>query len=554
MRQTCLTWLFAALLACIVFMAVPASAQTPGSRILVVPFDNTQHEPRLHWISEASAVLLADRLNARGLAAITRAERARAFEQLHLPPGASLSRATLIKVGQMVGASDVIIGSFSLQGSDLAVSAHAVRIDVGRVQPDVSERAPLTDLFPLFDRLAARLGPNGRAVAAPPSDPENVPAPAPPLEAFESYIKGLIAESPAVQATFLETAVRLYPADDRAKLALWDVRTEQDDHAAALAAARRVGAGSPYERTARFLAAVSLLGLKRHDEAFDAFKALADEMPAPTTTGVRADAAIFNNLGVVQIRRGATPQTGSATFYLTKAADADPGDADYLFNLGYAYLLERNTTGAQYWLREALRRNPADADAHYVLAAALLGSGSTVEAAREKELARQLSSQYEELERRAAADQLPVPRGLERVRSDLETTRGIRPEQAIVNSAQREQRELAVFHLDRGRRLYEREEDREAMAELRRAVYLSPYEAQAHLLIGRIHVRAGRLRDGVDALKISIWSEDSAPARVALAEAYLKLKNPAGARAELERALVLDPASAEAKRLLAEIR
>ena len=47
------------------------------------------------------------------------------------------------------------------------------------------------------------------------------------------------------------------------------------------------------------------------------------------------------------------------------------------------------------------------------------------------------------------------------------------------------------------------------MAELRRAVYLSPYEAQAHLLIGRIHLRGGRPADAVDALKISIWSEDT---------------------------------------------
>lgn len=545
----------AALLA---LLAGRVEAQAPGSRILVVPFDNTQHEPRLHWISEASAVLLADRLNARGLVAISRAERSRAFEQLHLPPAASLSRATLIKVGQMVGASDVMVGSFSLQGNDLAVSAHAVRIDAGRVQPGVSESAPLTGLFALFDRLAARLatlsGPGGRAVPAQTPGQEIIPAPALPLDAFESYIKGLIAESPAVQATFLESAIRLHPPLDAAKLALWEVRTEQDDHAAALSAARLVVSGSPHERTARFLAAVSLLELKRLDEAFDGFSALDPGSAAAGTTGAGGDAAIFNNLGVVQIRRGSTPQAGSAAFYLTKAADADSGDADYLFNLGYAYLLERNTTGAQYWLREALRRNPADADAHYVLAAALLASGSSVEAAREKELARQLSSRYEELESRAAADKLPVPRGLERIRADLEPTHGLRPEQAIVNSAQREQRELSVFHLDRGRRLYEREEDREAMAELRRAVYLSPYEAQAHLLIGRIHVRASRLREGIDALKISVWSEDSAAARIALAEAYLKVKNPAAARGELERALVLDPASAAARKLLSEIK
>ena len=92
------------------------------------------------------------------------------------------------------------------------------------------------------------------------------------------------------------------------------------------------------------------------------------------------------------------------------------------------------------------------------------------------------------------------------------------------------------------------------MDELRRAVYLSPYEAQAHLLIGRIHLRSGRPEQAVDALKISIWSEDTAPAHVALAEAYLKLGKTTEARAELERALVLDPASDAAKRLLATLK
>jgi len=92
------------------------------------------------------------------------------------------------------------------------------------------------------------------------------------------------------------------------------------------------------------------------------------------------------------------------------------------------------------------------------------------------------------------------------------------------------------------------------MADLRRAVYLSPYEAQAHLLIGRIHLRGGQPGDAIDALKISIWSEDTAAARVALGEAYLKAGNAAAARTEAERALELDPSSADAKRLLGTIK
>ncbi len=522
----------------------PATAQ---SRILVVPFENTHHEPRLSWLSEASAVLLEDELNLRGLGAISRDERVRAFEELHLPLSASLSHATVIKVGHLVGATEVIVGSVALEGDRLRVDAHSIRIDVGRLQPDVSERAPLTDLFAIFDRLARRLAPESHADAA-------AARPHPPLDAFENYIKGLIAERPASQAAFLETATKLFAGYDRAELALWDVRTNQADHAAALAAVRAVSASSPLARRARFLAGVSLLDLKREDEAFDLFKGWIDEAPGAEGSGRASTAAALNNIGIVQIRRGATPQTGTATFYLTKAAEADPGDADYLFNLGYAYMIERNHQAAIYWLREALRREPADPDAHFILAAALQADGSPVEADREKELARQLSSRYEQLERRAAAEPLPVPKDLERVRVDPGKPAGLRPEQTIVNSAQREQRELATFHLDRGRRLYDREEDSEAMAELRRAVYLSPYEAQAHLLIGRIHLRAGRPQDAVNALKISIWSEDTAAARIALAAAYLKLQNGAAAKTELQRALALDPESPEARRMLAEIK
>lgn len=528
--------------------STPAAGQAPAGRVLVVPFETPQHDPALYWLSEASAVLLADELQARGIAAITRAERVRAFEQLHLPLSASLSRATLIKVGELVGASEVIVGSYAIDRGTLKADAHSIRIDVGRLQPSVTEQGPLPGLFTLFERLAGRLAGDGRA-------PSGARPPRPPLEAFEHFIKGLIAESPAAQAAFLETALRLFPGYDRAGLALWDVRTDQGDHAAALAAARAVAPASPRSGRARFLAGVSLLELGRHDEAFDVFKAALDDGPiAAPGARVKPGAAAFNNLGVLLIRRGATAETGPATFYLTKAADADPGDPDYLFNLGYAYVLDRNYQGAVYWLREAVRRNPADADAHYALAAALQASGSGIEAAREKELARQLSARYEALEGRGSTDRLQVPAGLERVRTEPDRTSALRPEQAIVNTAQRDQRELAAFHLDRGRRLYDREEDREALTELRRAVYLSPYEAQAHLLIGRILLRAGRPQEARDALKISIWSADSAPARVGLAEAYLKLQNAPAARTEIERALSLDPSSADARRILDTIK
>ena len=53
------------------------------------------------------------------------------------------------------------------------------------------------------------------------------------------------------------------------------------------------------------------------------------------------------------------------------------------------------------------RRNPADDDAHYVLGAALQASGAAEEGAREKDLARRLSSVYSELDASRTGNSVP---------------------------------------------------------------------------------------------------------------------------------------------------
>src|SRR6185295_8229627 len=112
---------------------------------------------------------------------------------------------------------------------------------------------------------------------------------------------GLLAETPATAISYLDSALAQLPSFDRARLALWDVYTEQGDHQRALTAVASVGGDSPWAPRARFLAGLSQLNLKKFDDAFATFKALPDADSTPT---------VLNNLGVVQLRRGATTQTG----------------------------------------------------------------------------------------------------------------------------------------------------------------------------------------------------------------------------------------------------
>jgi tetratricopeptide (TPR) repeat protein len=505
-------------------MPSPEPAKADHQQILVVPFETPGRDGRTYWLGEAISVLIADDMNARGLAAISRQMREHAYDQLHLPPHGVLSRATVIKVGELAGASEVIVGEVRVEGETLTIKATPIRIDIGRADSDIVEHGNLSDLIPIAQKLARRVVPE-RA---------NAPLPAgPTLSAFERFVKGLIAERPDSQAEFLESAIKVDPHYDAARLALWDVRTGEGDYAAALAQARAVPGDSPLGRRARFLSSLSLIALKRYDEAFTLLKDLDTSSPA-----------VLNNLGVVQIRRNGNPDLGKPTYFFTKAADGDPDDPDVLFNLGYAYALDRDPQAAIYWLREALRRNPADAEAHIVLAFALEAAGNTAETARERELAAQLSSRYKDVIARA-----PLPRGLERIRQEPDTAKAS-VSQALLSTAQRDQENIAQFHLERARRMFAEEQDREALAELKRTVFLSPYEADAHLLIGRIYLRSGRSGEAIDALKISIWSRDTADAHVALGQAYLSIKDSESARVEAEKALKLDPSSNEATKLL----
>jgi hypothetical protein len=254
---------------------------------------------------------------------------------------------------------------------------------------------------------------------------------------------------------------------------------------------RRSGAGrSPLARRAvprRHLAFEHEAG----DEAFDTFKALADAQPTPT---------VLNNLGIVQLRRGTPNRT--ADVLLQQGRRADPNDPTSCSisdtRIGWIAIHRPRSSG---FARPFVAIHHADA--HYVLGAALAGAGNAAEATRERELARRLSSAYEP-GKKPGGD--TVPRGLERVKNEIELPRAGRIDARLAMTDQRDQSELATFYLDRGRRLFQQENDRDAVVELNHALYVSPYLADAHLLLGRIALGNGRSHDGIESLKIGRWS------------------------------------------------
>ena len=186
------------------------------------------------WLGEAAASLLADSLTASGIGAWPREDRVEVFDRLQVPMTSELTRATMIRIGELIGASEVVFGEVRV-GESLTVRAHTIRLDTGRRLPDVTETAPVSEMFALFGRVATQIGKHtGRATTA-----TLAPPPPMPLAAFENYIKGLMAATPAAQQKFLESAMSVVPHDGRVLMALWNVYFEQGLHDKALVGGER---------------------------------------------------------------------------------------------------------------------------------------------------------------------------------------------------------------------------------------------------------------------------------------------------------------------------
>jgi tetratricopeptide (TPR) repeat protein len=534
-----------------------AHAQTPPpARVLVMPFaaeaapDSPGGAGTALWLGEAASVLLSDGLRQRRVAALDRDDRERVFDRLQVPMSSALTAATMIRIGELGGATAVLVGDVRL-GQALTVRARVIELSDARSGAELVDEAPLADIFRLFDRLADRIagavggagagaGPRPGAAGAPGAAGSGSAVDRPGLEWLEAYVKGLVAPTPAAQQRFLEVAMTLAPHDGRALTALWRVYSEQDQHDKALAVASAVPAESPLRRRARFNVALSLIELRRFDGAARELAALHRDEPS---------AAVSNALGVAELRRAPADFSLAASFF-ERAARESAHAPDYVFNAGYARALAADAEPAIAWLREAVRLDAADGDAHVVMSALLHAAGRSAEALRELELARLLGTTLDVV---PAAPVATVPLGLERLRADLDAAPIPGGAAGLVSPGRQDQADVAAFHLGRARRFLETSRDREALPELRRAIYLAPYEEEPHFLLGALHQRSGRLAEAIDEFKVAIWCRETVRARVALGAALLQAGDVAGARREAERALALDPQSEAARALVKRI-
>jgi tetratricopeptide (TPR) repeat protein len=323
--------------------------QARGRLLLVLPFENRTAQTNLDWIGEGVDDIFSRRLNAAGFLTINRADRLYAFDRLGLPLTFQPSRATTIRIAQLLDADSVIVGSFSQTGNQLSVAAQILDLHELTLSSPIQREGDLNNLLGTLNGMAwdvaKKLDPSYSVAEQTflAADPSLRP------DAFENYIRGMIAEAPSERIVHLREAVRISPSFVPARLELGKAYFANQDYDEAAATFGQMPNDDPNALEADFDRGLALFYTANYLKAEDAFAFVATQLPLPE---------VLNNEGVAASRRG-----HDAAPLFQQAIASDARDADYHFNLAIALRKKNDLTSALHEIETELKLHPQDTEA-----------------------------------------------------------------------------------------------------------------------------------------------------------------------------------------------
>ena len=552
--------------ALIVLCAVLLSAtsmcaqQPPGNRgvYLVFPFESAGASPRLAWLSEGLEELTIQALSAGGQQVYSHAGRTTEMERDGLPFSAKLSRASMLRVAQDLDADFVVFGSFTSDGKTLAIDSRILRTDPLTLLPSVRETGPLDSLMEMQSKVVWRLlAENDKAYRPTLAEFSKAQRPL-RLDAFEHYIRGLMANEDEPRLRELREASRLEPSWPDPYFALAETYFTRNDCPTALSFLAHVPPAHDRYIEALFSTGVCRLQMNQPERAEEVFTSLQAAVRGDGKNEPQADPTsapeILNNLAVARARQG---KTAAAQADLRRATDIDPDEDDYPFNLGLLAMQTGDLAGAAASFREASERKPDNPEDRVLLVQSLVKAGKKAEADQERESAAEalgpnaLQSAHVDVKPDAGFR-------LARIRTELDTT-ALRLEIAASGSAANSTAantavDTSASHIRRGRQELAAGRLDSAENEFRGVLRNEPANAAAHRGLAEVDHRRGKLDDAVKELQASLAARDSALVRTMLARIYLEQKKTDQARTEVQRALQLAPNYTEAKQLLEHLQ
>jgi tetratricopeptide (TPR) repeat protein len=406
----------------------------------------------------------------------------------------------------------LVVGRYSFDGRTFTANAQLLDMQRRKLLPERQESGPLPDLINVQTALSWDLLQQMRPGLSASEAVYLAGAPPIRLDAFESYIRGVLAGTSAEKVVHFREATRLNPAYNEAWLQLGKAYFEQHQFDPAIEALGHVAEGNPAAREANFYLGLAAYSQGDFSRAQTAFTFVSARLPLTE---------VENNLGVVTARLG---DQQKAMERFRRAAQQDPSDPDYHFNLAIALYRAGNLDEANHQLQQCLALRAGDPEARSALALLENNSPGSLTSLKSAPLPNlRIKQNYDENSFRQLL--LGIQAAAEERLSHADPATH------------------AQFYLSRGQELFGQGFVGEAEKQFRQAIALDAKSAEAHVALARALEAnddlAGARAEAETALGIKIFVDPL------LVLARLDLRdNRADAAAEsVDRALQLDPAN-----------
>jgi Flp pilus assembly protein TadD len=383
------------------FFWPPANLASAPLFIIVFPLDGPEKSSALQWLGEGIAMSVSEQLIGGEIKSMGRNERVTLVENLDLPPGARLSRGSMIRVAQRAGSDLVIMGAYSGSEQNLKVSARVLNVKSLKLSGEMVVNGPLSALPQMENELAWLILSNNGIAGSTSREKFQERTRKVSNLAYAYYIRSFDASNESDQLRLLMKAVESYRDFPEAQYRLGRIYFRKGDCSRAIPHLVLGQRGTTSRPEGDFMKGTCYLQSDLPDQAIQAFESLLR---------VSRPFEALNNIGVAYLRKGDTLPAVDALLEARNLARTDPTVS---LNLAIARHLQGNYPAARAILEEACKSHPQNGMLQFMTGIVLKTQGESEKAAIATGKAKNLGINVEKLA-------IESPSKWTRVLSDLE--------------------------------------------------------------------------------------------------------------------------------------
>jgi Flp pilus assembly protein TadD/TolB-like protein len=375
----------AAIMCFALFLRVVVASAADPSKIIVFPLNESTSDANLEWLSEGIAVSISKQLGSHHVKVIDREKRVTVTENLNLPVGAQLSRASMIRIAQQAPADLAVMGTCEGTQAKLRISVRVLDMHALKLSGKMSANGPLSALPQMENELAWLILTNTGIEKSLPREKYQERIRKIPNAAYACYIQSFGASGESEKIRLLQKAVEAYRDFPEAQFRLGSLYFHQGECRSALFHLELGDGGFATHLESEFMKGTCYMQSDRLEEAIQIFSQLLK---------VSRSFEILNNLGVTYLRAG---ENIPALNVLTEAKALAHADSTISLNLAVTHYLQGNGSVARSVLQDATNSDPNNGMLQFVLGFFLKNQGENEQAAEALSRARSLGINVEKL-------------------------------------------------------------------------------------------------------------------------------------------------------------